>query len=253
MIGRDEALSQGHNVLAIIPARSGSKGVKDKNIKELNGKPLIAYTIEACRRADVFSDIIVSTDSKNYAEIAEKYGASVPFLRPEHLAADETSANSVILSVLEQMKGSGKVYDSFMLLQPTSPLRNERHIKESLELFNKTEAETIISICRQSQPSYLNVMLKRNKSKEMLFVNKRLKKGLTRRQDNRQEYRINGAIYLTGTSLFLKYKSFFKGNIYPYIMDEVYSVDIDDEYQFRYASFLIKELLAEDKIRNLRQ
>ena len=117
--------------LAIIPARSGSKGVKDKNIKEINRKPLMAYTIEACKNSGIFDEILVSTDSVRYARIAEGFGASVPFLRPEKLASDQASSNDVILHALDEMMCIGKTFDCFMLLQPTSPLRNEIHIIES--------------------------------------------------------------------------------------------------------------------------
>ncbi|WP_455815880.1 acylneuraminate cytidylyltransferase family protein [Clostridium butyricum] len=124
-------------IIAIIPARSGSKGLKDKNIKEINGKPLIAYTIESAIKSNVFKDVLVSTDSKKYLEIAVKYGAYVPFLRNEKLAKDTSSTNDVIEDVLTQLKKIGKEYDAFMLLQPTSPLRSIEDIKNALKLFEE--------------------------------------------------------------------------------------------------------------------
>ena len=121
-------------ILAIIPARSGSKGLKDKNIKILNGKPMIAYTIEAARNSKVFYDIIVSTDSQEYADIAVEYGAKVPFLRPSYLSKDQTTTNDVIEHTIKELKSIGKEYDCFMILQPTSPLRKDSDIIGALEM-----------------------------------------------------------------------------------------------------------------------
>ena len=144
---------QNKSFLAIIPARSGSKGVKDKNIKPLMHKPLMAYTIEACIHAHIFDEIVVSTDSIQYAKIAREYGASVPFLRPDKLAQDKTAASDVIIHVLNEMSRLGKEFDYFMLLQPTSPLRNERHIIKSADILLKQGADSVVSICKAEHPS----------------------------------------------------------------------------------------------------
>lgn len=224
--------------LAIIPARSGSKGIIDKNIKRMNDKPLMAYTIEACMKSGIFDEIIVSTDSMEYADIAKQYGASVPFLRPDNLATDEAATIDVILHVLNKLKDSGSTFDYFMLLQPTSPLRNEKHILESAKLLLDKGADSIVSICKLQHPVYLNVKLDNMGYLEVPFRDKEQ----IRRQEIPEQYRINGAIYLTGTEFFLKNRSFYYGKTVPFIMDILTSIDIDDEFQFRFAEYIMKKL-----------
>lgn len=221
--------------LAIIPARSGSKGIVDKNIKEINNKPLIAYTIDACIKSRIFDNIIISTDSKKYAIIAESYGASVPFLRPKELATDEASSNEVILHVLKEMEKIGELYDYIVFLQPTSPLRNEKHIIESINKLLKYNANSIVSICEVDHSSSINVILDSNGRLDFYFDDSKK----IRRQDMKKEYRINGAIYICKTNYYVKYKSFYRKKSYPYIMDKMSSVDIDDMYQFEFAKFII--------------
>ncbi len=221
--------------LAIIPARSGSKGIIDKNIREINHKPLMAYTIEACKNSGIFDDILVSTDSVKYAEIAERLGARVPFLRPEKLSSDQASSNDVILHVLDEMMHLGKTFDCFMLLQPTSPLRNEKHIIESAHILIKNQADSVISICKSDPTSYLTVHLTEEGRVNPLFSDKKQ----VRRQDIQPEYRINGAIYLALTSYFIKHKSFYEGKTLPYFMSAFDSIDIDDDFQFKIAELLL--------------
>lgn len=223
-------------ILAIIPARSGSKGIPNKNIKEMNHKPLMAHTIEACVKADVFDEILVSTDSLEYAKIATKYGASVPFLRSKELAIDTAKSNAVIIDVLKRLHELGRDYDYFMLLQPTSPLRREVHILESLHLLFEKNADSVISICKVDHPSYLNVKLDLE-GKLQADLNQ-VKQG--RRQDSEVEYRVNGAIYLISTTLFMKNESFYEQRCFPYFMKESDSIDIDDELQFKIAEFLMR-------------
>jgi len=221
--------------LAIIPARSGSKGITDKNIKEINKKPLIAYTIDACVKSKIFDNIIVSTDSKKYAQIAESCGASVPFLRLKELSTDIASSNDVIFYVLNEMKKAGNLYDYIVLLQPTSPLRNENHILESVNKLLSYDANSIVSICEVDHSSNINIVLDSNMRLDFLFDDSKK----IRRQDMKKEYRINGAIYICKTDYFLKYKSFYREKSYPYIMDKISSIDIDDIYQFEFAKFII--------------
>ena len=221
--------------LGIIPARSGSKGIVDKNIKELNHKPLMAYTIEACVKANIFDQIVVSTDSVKYAKIAEHYGASVPFLRPVELSSDEASTNDVILHVINKMSQLGKTFDYFMLLQPTSPLRNEKHIIESTNIIVETNADSVISICKLDYSSHLDVQISDLGELKVAFSDKKQ----IRRQDNPQEYRINGAIYLVSTNYFLKCRSFYEGKAFPYFMNSADSIDIDDDFQLKMAELVL--------------
>ncbi len=221
--------------LAIIPARSGSKGIIDKNIREINNKPLMAYTLEACKRSGIFDDIVVSTDSVKYAEIAERFGASVPFLRPKELATDQASSNDVILHVINGLGQLGKEFDCFMLLQPTSPLRNEIHMMESADILLENDADSVVSICKSDSHSYLTVELTEEGRLKALFSDKKQ----VRRQDMPPKYRINGAIYLALTSYFMKHKSFYEGKTLPYLMSAFDSIDIDDDFQLKIAELLL--------------
>jgi len=222
--------------LAIIPARSGSKGLKDKNIKLLNGKPLMAYTIEAAIKSKVFKKIIVSTDSQAYAEIAKEYGAEVPFLRPSHLAEDATATNDVIADLLERLSVLGQVYKYFMILQPTSPLRTSDDIVNAVKLMNNKNANAVVSLCEvDHSPLYTG------KVSEDLRIDGFIKKDIGhRRQELPKYYRLNGAIYLSKVDYFRKYQDLYKESCYAYLMDKEHSLDIDDEIDFLTAEIFQK-------------
>lgn len=133
----------------------------------------MAYTVEACKRSGIFDDIVVSTDSVKYAEIAERFGASVPFLRPKELAADQASSNDVILHVINGLRQLGKAFDCFMLLQPTSPLRNEIHIMKSADILLENDADSVVSIRKSDSHSYLTVELTEEGRVKALFSDKK--------------------------------------------------------------------------------
>lgn len=223
-------------ILAIIPARSGSKGLKDKNIRILNTKPLIAYTIEAALKSGVFEDVVVSTDSEEYKKISEEYGAWVPFLRSKDLSKDTSSTNEVIEDVILKLKDVGKEYDLLMILQPTSPLRDEEDIRNSVNLLYAKKANSVVSMCECDHSPLLTKALDENMNLDGFLSD--LKQ--TRRQDFKKFYRLNGAIYLIKVDYFLKYKDFYKENSYAYIMDKNKSIDIDNIYDFNFAEILIK-------------
>lgn len=222
--------------LAIIPARSGSKGLKDKNIKLLNGKPLIAYTIEAAINSEFFDNIIVSTDSEKYAEISRNIGANVPFLRPDYLSDDKATSTDVIIHALDSLRNIGQEYDNFMLLQPTSPLRKSDDIINSVKIMAEKSANAVISVCEvEHSPIYMNTL------DETLSMDGFLPMGSsTRRQELPNYYRINGAIYLCKVDYFLKYRDFYKENSYAYIMKGIDSIDIDNQLDFMIAEAIAK-------------
>lgn len=230
------------NILAIIPARSKSKGLKNKNIKLLNGKPMIAYTIEAAKKSGVFTDIVVSTDSREYAEISKKYGAISPFLRDENLSNDDAKTNDVIEDVIRKLEFVGKKHDYFMLLQPTSPLRKYNDIINALELMTKKKANSVISVClTEHSPLYMNTL------SDSLSMDNFLSKDIkTRRQELPLHYRLNGAIYLSKIDYFLEYKNLYKEKCYAYIMQKENSIDVDDEFDFKIAEYLLKENYQND-------
>ena len=213
-------------IIAIIPARSGSKGLPDKNIKDLNGKPLIAYSIEAANESKCFDKVLVSTDSEKYAEISKKYGAKVPFLRSAENSNDESGTWGACEEVLNNLD---EKFDVVVLLQPTSPFRTAQNIKEALDLFFLKNADTVVSVTQISHPlEWYNHLPDDNSLANFEAEEIRTK----RRQDLRPCYTMNGAVYIVKREL-LKPDLYLCGeNSFAYVMDEANSVDIDSESDF---------------------
>ena len=228
---------KGKKILGIIPARSGSKELKDKNIKKLNNKHLIGYTIEAAKRSGIFEKIIVSTDSKKYAKIAKGYGADIPFIRDTELSGDNASTVDVILDCILKLEMIGEVYDYFILLQPTSPLRNEDDIVQAMELLLSKKAKAVVSVCEVEHSSNLNIILDETKSMSGFMKDLRI----VRRQDFKKEYRLNGAIYIASIEYYKKHKTFYEEDSFAYVMPKERSIDIDSLMDFNIAElYLIK-------------
>jgi len=224
-------------ILAIIPARSGSKGLSDKNVKDLNGKPLIAYTICAAIKSEVFDYIMVSTDSEKYAEISRCYGASVPFLRSSRTSSDSASTIEVIVEVLDKLD---KKYDIVIILQPTSPLRASNDIIESLDLFFEKKAKAVVGVTKLNHPLELVNHLPEDKSMDGFIKKEHINKS---RQEIDSSYVINGAIYIINTNLISKDLNLYQKGTFAYIMNEENSIDIDTELDFTVAeSILIKKM-----------
>lgn len=219
---------EGKSILAIIPARGGSKGIPRKNIKTLAGKPLIAWSIEAGKKSKYIDRIIVSTEDKEIRDISLVYGAEVPFLRPKELAQDNTSSVDTIVDVIMKLKDIEKLeYDFVLLLQPTSPLRNEKHIDESIDLLisNLDKYNALISVTELEHPVYWNRNI--DDSQRLRNFMEYDKNKNYRRQDFMKTYRLNGAIYLIKTDAFLNYKNFETKDTLAYIMNRKSSIDID--------------------------
>lgn len=221
--------------LAVIPARSGSKGLKHKNIKMFAGKPLMAYTIEAAIGSNQFECIHVSTDSLEYADIARQNGADVPFLRSEKLSADEANTWDTVRFVVNEYRKLGKEFDVVTVLQPTSPLRTAEDIKEAFHIFEKKGAEFVVSVCETDYSPLLCNILPENGSLNN-FINLNV---VGRRQQSPQYYRINGAIYIQSTSLLMGEGKLYGEKSFAYIMTKESSIDIDDDYDFMIAEFLL--------------
>ena len=223
--------------LAIIPARGGSKRLPRKNILDLCGKPLIAYTIEAALKSKYIDKVIVSSDDEEILNISKKIGADI-IKRPIDLANDTATTFDAIKHTIENVEK----YDYIVLLQPTSPLRNEKHIDEAMELLEKKKADAIVSVCEmEHSPLWSNTLPKDGNMNNFLkdeILNKRS-------QDLEKYYRLNGAIYICKTDKLLENKSFFlKDNIFAYIMDREYSIDIDEEIDFKIAEVLMKNKIS---------
>lgn len=222
--------------LAIIPARCGSKGLKDKNIKSLDGKPLLVYSIEAAINSNLFDEVHVSTDSRVYADIAIKHGAQVPFLRSIQLATDNASSWDVVREVIERYKLEGKTYDMVTLLQPTAPLRTGEHIIEAYNVFISNKANAVVSVCEvEHSPLWCNTLPDDHSMDN--FIDKKISK--LPRQQLEVFYRINGAIYMLNTEYFNSCESIYDSKCLAYIMKKEHSIDIDDEFDFDLAKAIM--------------
>lgn len=227
------------SIIAIIPARSGSKGVTDKNIKELDGKPLMAYTIEAALNSHIFDCVHVSTDSPRYAEIARAFGAEVPFLRSNEFATDGASTWSAVNFVLEKYEKVGKSFDTLAVLQPTSPLRDSQDIRKAYEIMQEKNAKSVIAICEvEHSPLWTDTIAEDGNMYG--FVDKKYR-GIARQQMPAY-YRVNGAIYLIKKEQLQHISELYDQDCYAYIMDRQKSVDIDSELDFMLAECIHKTI-----------
>jgi len=224
-------------MIAIIPARSGSKGLPGKNIKILIDKPLIAYSIEAALKARSISEVIVSTDDAHIAQIAIEYGAKVPFLRPKSLATDEALAVDNYIYTIERLnKLRSKQIDSFVVLQPTSPLRTTKDIDEAINLFYRKNADSVISYTKESHPIYWHKKINDDLSFSEIFNDLNIKN----RQAYEDTYYPNGAIYVFKFDL-IKKKQYYSKKSFAYLLPRERAVDIDTIQDFEYAEFLLKK------------
>jgi len=220
--------------LAIIPARGGSKRLPRKNILDLNGKPLIAWSIEAGLKSKYIDKVVVSSDDNEILEVSQKFGADV-IVRPPELASDTATTFDAIEHTIKSLKK----YSYVVLLQATSPLRDSKHIDEAIELLEKKDADAVVSVCEmEHSPLWSNSLDKTLTMKGFLryeVLNKRS-------QDLEKYYRLNGAIYICKMERLLEEKGFFlEDNIFAYVMDRESSVDIDEAIDFKLAQSIIKD------------
>ena len=236
ILGEQDTMLKNNKILSIIPARGGSKDIKRKNIKSLAGNPLIAYTIEASLKSNFIDRTIVSTEDEEIAKIAEKYGSEV-IKRPKELAEDKTHTIDVVLHVLDLLNKRGCNFDIIILLQPTSPLRTIKDIRDALETFLENDCESVVSVCKKKNifwsfevaNGYLKPICDRDYLKK-------------RRQDLNYIYAPNGAIYISTPQNLRKYRSFYPSKIIPYVMPVERSIDIDNEIDFMLAELLLKNI-----------
>jgi len=222
-------------ILAVIPARGGSKEIPRKNIRLLAGKPLIAYTIEAALKSKYVDKVIVSTEDIEISQISEQYGAEV-VKRPEKLARDETPTLSVIQHVVRRLK---EKYDIIVALQPTSPLRDEKDIDAAIDLFGKHGTDSLVSVCEVEHHPYWMVRVTNGKVEPFVKTDKEY----PRRQDLPKLYRFNGAIYIAKKDILMKENKIFGKNATAFIMPLEKSIDIDTELDFKLAEILMKSSL----------
>jgi len=227
------------NVLVIIPARGGSKGIPRKNIKPLNGKPLIYYAIDTARAITVDENICVSTDDVEIKSVVEAYGLKVPFLRPDELATDTAGSYEVLLHALDYFEKQGKKYDIVLLLQVTSPFRTAEQVKEALELFRQTNDKDAMVVSVKECPSnpYYDIF----EEDQNGFL--QISKGdgtIYRRQDAPKVYEYNGAIYIMDART-LKHTHMHKiPHRVKYVMDAKSSFDLDTMQDWQMAEMMLQ-------------
>ena len=222
--------------LCIIPARGGSKGIPDKNIRLLHGKALIGYTIEAAKELFAPMQIMVSTDSESIRSVAEQFGIAVDSLRPAELATDTASSYDVILHCMEEAEASGLNFDTIILLQPTSPLRTSHHIREAMALFREGD-DMVVSVKRSEENPYYSLFEEDPDG----FLSKSKEGNFTRRQDCPEVYAYNGAIYIMNAQSLRKMPLGSFSRVRKYIMSDEDSIDIDSPLDLKIAELILSE------------
>jgi len=223
--------------IAIITARSGSKGLPDKNIRLLAGKPLLAYSIEAAKESGMFDEVMVSTDSEHYADIAKQYGAHVPFLRSPQMSGDKASSWDTVCEVLNNYLQKGRQFDTICLLQPTSPMRVAEDICNGYAEMEQKSADAITAVCEMDHSPLWSMTLPESLSLAEYKANQ----SDTPRQLLPQYYRINGALYIRRITYKNNEVRLHDEKEYAYIMPRKRSVDIDTIEDFEYAEWLLKK------------
>lgn len=225
------------NFLGLIPARGGSKGIPGKNIKNLAGKPLIAWTIASALKSKTCSRLIVSTDDEKIASVAREWGAEVPFIRPAHLATDTSASISVVEHALKWLEENEQCYPEYvMLLQPTSPLRSADDICNCVDIVKIKNAIAVVSVCEANPHPYIVKKISDTGTLENFVPTE---KKIDRRQDMPPAYALNGAIYVTRCDSLISTHSFTPDGTVAYIMPKERSIDIDSSLDFQFAEFLL--------------
>ena len=221
-------------MLAIIPARCGSKGLPGKNIKDLYEKPMIAYTVEAALKSKHIEDVIISTDCREIEGVAKNLGAQSYFLRPDFLASDTAKAIDNYIYTIDRLNDEfGYKIEDFIVLQPTSPLRLTCDIDKAIEMFKRKGADSVVSFTEESHPIKWHKYISKEGKFENIF-----NETLLNRQDYQVSYFPNGAIFVFNYEL-IKRKLYYSDNSYAYIMPRSRSIDVDTLEDFKYAEFLM--------------
>lgn len=234
-------------ILGVITARGGSKGIPRKNIKDLKGQPLMAYTIKAAQESGIFDRIIISTDDAEIAEVAKKYGVEVLFMRPTELAQDATPHLPVMQHAVKWLQDNENYQPDFVsILQPTAPLRQSWHLKEALDLLIKREADSVfgvVEIPNHFSPYWAVVEDKNGLGQ--LFIGQPIKQRITRRQDFPQKvYVNNGAMYIFKRHLLFDANepNFYGDRVALYPMAEKYSINIDNPEDWLLAELALEKI-----------
>ena len=222
-------------VLGVIPARGGSKGIPRKNLVPLAGKPLIQYTFDAALQSKELGWTVLSTDDEEIADLGRKAGVAVPFIRPANLAEDTTPMLAVVQHALSHIEGQGSRVGAVMVLQPTSPLRTSRHIDEAIRLYRKTKGAGVVSVCEVKEHPYELVDLEGGHLRRAFPR----PAAVSRRQDYPEFYYVNGAIYLVSRDVVVNEQSLIPPRSVPYVMDRRDSLDIDEPFDLQLVECLL--------------
>lgn len=229
-------------VLAIIPARGGSKGLPGKNIRPLCGKPLIGWTIEQAKASRYITDIFVSTDSQEIADVAKQFGVDVPELRPAELASDTAPSSGFVVYTIEKLRAQGKEYDYIILLEPTSPLREVEDIDRSIEILSAhPEADSIVGVCRAecAHPAFMVRC-----SEQGVLIPYQGDMQTIRRQEIGEVYYFEGTVYVTCPEAYLQKQTFYHDKTLPYIVPKSRAFEVDD-----LEDWFIIESILKNKLR----
>ena len=223
-------------IIFFIPARGGSKGMPNKNVKILDGTPLIGHSIKQAFASKYEGKVVVSTDDENIKEIAEGFNAEVPFLRPHHLATDTSATIDVLIHALQYYKEKGETFELVVLLQPTSPLRSVCDIDKSIDLILEKSVDSVVSVCKcEHSPLWSNTIPDSGMMQE--FLRPEIK-GLNRQQLP-DYYRLNGAVYVSTIKAITINAAFIHKSCYAYKMPVNRSIDIDSELDFKMANLIM--------------
>jgi len=229
-------------IVAVIPARGGSKGIPRKNLNTVLGKPLIAYTIEAALQAETLAKVIVSTDDEHIKAVSQDYGAEVPFIRPHHLATDTAATLSVLQHAMTYLaEHQDYLADIVVCLQPTSPLRSAEDIDAAVKLCLDSGADSVVSLCQAKHHPY---WMKKIVDGRVYPLMKENENHYTRRQDLPPVYQLNGALYVTRIHVLLEENRVLGKYTAPYIMPPERSVDVDTPGDLTLAEALLMKGVA---------
>jgi CMP-N,N'-diacetyllegionaminic acid synthase len=226
---------RGLKVLAVIPARGGSKGLPDKNILQFNGKPLIVWTIIESKKSKYIDRVVLSSEDDHIIKISKENNLDVPFIRPQSLSHDNISGLDVVLHTIEEING----FDIIVVLQPTSPLRSVNDIDNTIKRLIDEKANACITLKESGKSPYWMFELD---SKDKLIPVIKTNELITIRQELPKTFEVNGAVYVARTNWFVKNKLFINDETIAYVMPPERSIDIDTLYDFNFAEFLHKKL-----------
>ncbi|HVZ45356.1 MAG TPA: acylneuraminate cytidylyltransferase family protein [Ramlibacter sp.] len=232
----------GRSVLALIPARGGSRRLPGKNIRALGGKPLIAWSIDLARSVQGIDEVLVSTDDADIAKVAKAHGASVPWLRPAEYATDTSPSSDAIVHAIQERAREGRSFDIFVLLQPTSPFRSASHVREAIELCIAHDGEPVVDFApARSHPGWCFTVDEEGRAHPLLEA------GGTalRSQDLAPVVEVSGSLYAIGVARFLRERTFFSRDTRALVLAERHlALDIDDEFDWMVAEAVLAHGLA---------